>query len=70
MTKNVIILILGYLVWFAYNDEAQSANQEHQYCDITTTLIRTIDKNGKTISEKNEEIIECNDGVKHFLKDL
>ena len=44
MIKNIIILILGYLVWFAYNDEAQSANQEDQYCDIKTTLIRTVDK--------------------------
>ena len=69
MTKNIIILILGYLVWFAYNDEAQSANQENQYCDIKTTLIRTVDENGKTISEKNEEIVECDDSVKHFLQD-
>ena len=69
MTKNIIILILGCLVWFAYNDEAKSANQENQYCDIKTTLIKTVDENGKTISEKNEEIVECDDGVKHFLQD-
>ena len=44
MTKNIIILILGFIVWFAYNDEAHSVNQENQYCDIKTTLIRTVDK--------------------------
>ena len=69
MTKNIIILILGFLVWVAYNDEAHSANQENQYCDIKTTLIKTVDKDGKTISEENKEIVECDDGVKHFLQD-
>ena len=66
MTKNIIILILGFIVWFAYNDEAHSVNQENQYCDIKTTLIRTVDENGNTISEKNVEIVECDDGVNMF----
>ena len=69
MTKNIIILILSFIVWFAYNDEAHSVDQEDQYCDIKTTLIRTVDENGNTISEKNEEIVECDDGVKDFLQD-
>jgi len=69
LIKNIIILILGTLVWFAYTEEAYSANQEDQYCDIKTTLIRTVDENGNTISEKNEEIVECDDGVKDFLQD-
>ena len=69
MIKNIIIIALGYFVWLAYFDEAYSANQENQYCDIKTTLIRTVDENGKVISENNQEIVECNDGVKHFLQD-
>ena len=69
MIKNIIIIVLGYFVWLAYFDEAHSANQENQYCDIKTSLIRTVDENGKVISEKNQEIVECNDGVKHFLQD-
>ena len=69
MIKNIIILILGFLVWFAYIDEAHSVNQENQYCDIKTTLIRTVDQDGNTLSEKNEEIVQCDDGVKDFLQD-
>ena len=69
MIKNIIIFILGFLVWFAYIDEAHSVNQEDQYCNIKTTLVRTVDENGNTISEKNEETVECDDGVKDFLQD-
>jgi hypothetical protein len=69
LIKNIIIFILGFLVWFAYIDEAHSVNQEDQYCDIKTTLVRTVDENGNTISEKNKEIVECDDGVKDFLQD-
>ena len=69
MIKNIIILILGFFVWYAYIDEAHSVNQENQYCDIKTTLVRTVDENGNTISEKNEETVECDDGVKDFLQD-
>ena len=69
MIKNIIILILGTLVWFAYTEEAYSANQEDQYCDIKTTLIRTVDENGNIINEKNEEVVKCDDGIKHFLQD-
>tara|TARA_B110000263_G_C15084059_1_gene407690 strand:+ start:254 stop:598 length:345 start_codon:yes stop_codon:yes gene_type:complete len=69
LIKNIIILILSALVWFAYTEEAYSVNQEDQYCDIKTTLIRTVDEKGKVISEKNEETVECDDGVKDFLQD-
>jgi len=69
LIKNIIILILGFFVWYAYIDEAHSVNQENQYCDIKTTLVRTVDENGNTISEKNEETVECDDGVKDFLQD-
>ena len=69
MIKNILILVLGYFIWIAYFDEAHSANQENQYCDIKTTLIKTVDKNGKTINEESKEIVECNDGVKNILQD-
>jgi|TARA_B100001964_G_scaffold80913_1_gene91309 hypothetical protein len=69
LIKNIIILILGTLVWFAYTEEAHSANQEDQYCDIKITLVRTVDENGNIINEKNEEVVKCDDGIKHFLQD-
>ena len=69
MIKNIIILVLGFLVWFAYTEDALSTNQENQYCDIKTTLVQTIDKSGKIINEESKEIVECNDGVKHILQD-
>ena len=69
MIKNIIILILGTLVWFAYTEKAYSANQEDQYCDIKTTLVRTVDENGNIIIKKNEEVVKCDDGIKHFLQD-
>ena len=59
MIKNILILVLGYFVWLAYFDKAHSANQENQYCNIETTLIRTVDENGNTINEKNEEVVKC-----------
>ena len=50
-------------MWLAYFDQAHSKNQENQYCDIKTKLIKTFDDNGKVISEKNVEVVECNDGT-------
>ena len=69
MIKNILIIVLGYFVWLAYFDEAHSANQENQYCDIKTTIVKTVDKDGKTVNEESKEIVECDDGVKHILQD-
>ena len=69
MIKNIVIIVLAYFVWSAYEDGAYSANQENQYCNIKTTLIRTLDENGNLISEENKEVVECDDGVKHILQD-
>ena len=69
MIKNIIIIVLGYFVWLAYFDEAHSASQENQYCDIKTTIVKTVDKDGKTVTEESKEIVECDDGVSHFLQD-
>jgi len=39
-----------------------------QYCNLKTTTIKIIDeKTGKIISEKTEEKVVCDDGVKDFL---
>ena len=62
MIKNIIILVLGYFVWLAYIAEAHAANKENQYCNIETTLVRTVDQNGNTINEKNEEMDKNNNG--------
>ena len=67
MIKNIIIIVLGYFVWLAYFDEAHSASQENQYCDIKTTIVKTVDKDGKTVNEESKEIVECDDGVSLFL---
>ena len=41
-----------------------------QYCNIKTIKTRTVDeKTGKVISEKTEEQVVCDDGVKDFLHD-
>ena len=31
--------------------------------------IDTVDKEGKTVNEESKEIVECDDGVSHFLQD-
>ena len=69
MIKNIIIIVLGHFVWLAYFDEAHSASQENQYCDIKTTIVKTVDKDGKTVNEESKEIVDCDDGVSHFLHD-
>ena len=70
MIRNIIILILVILVWFAYIEEGYTADQDNQYCNINTTLIRTIDQNGNIINEQTEEKVVCDDGVKDFLQDM
>ncbi len=40
MFKNLIILILAFLVWLSYFSKSHSAEQLSQYCDIKTTLIK------------------------------
>ena len=70
MIRNIIILILAILVWFAYTEEGFSSEQhEDQYCNIKTTLVRTVDQQGKVINEKSEEQVICDDGVRDFLQD-
>ena len=40
---------------------------DNQYCNIKTTTIKIIDKNGNIVDEKTEEKVVCDDGVKDFL---
>ena len=61
-------MILGFLVWFAYTEDALSTNQENQYCDIKTTLVQTIDKSGKVINEESFEYKSNSFEDKCFIK--
>lgn len=68
MFKNLIIIILAFLIWLSYFSKSFSSEQSNQYCDIKTTLIKTVDKEGNIIDETLEEKVVCNDGVKNFLQ--
>jgi hypothetical protein len=39
----------------------------NQYCNVKTVTIVVKDKDGKIVSERTEEKVECDDGVKDFL---
>ena len=58
------------MVWFAYTEEGYAAEQDDQYCDISSTTIITTDQDGNIINNQTEEKVVCNDGVKDFLQDM
>ena len=68
MIKNLLIISLSILLYFSYNSKGLSKEQS-PYCNIETTLIKTINQNGELIKEETEEKVVCNDGVKHILKE-
>ena len=68
MIKNLIIIVLLVLLYFSNITESVSKEQ-NQYCNIETTLIKTVNENGQLIKEETEEKVVCNDGVKHILKE-
>ena len=68
MIKNLIIIVLLVLLYFSNISESVSEEQ-NQYCNIETILIKTIKENGELIKEETEEKVVCNDGVKHILKE-
>ena len=68
MIKNLIIIVLLVLLYFSNISESVSKEQ-NQYCNIDTTLIKTVNENGELIKEETEEKVVCNDGVKHILKE-
>ena len=41
MFKNLIILILVFLVWLSYFSKSHSTEQKNHYCDVETTLALT-----------------------------
>ena len=67
MIKNLVIIVLSILLYFS-NSSKGISKEQNQYCDIETTLIRTVDKEGNIIDETTEEKVVCNDGVKNFLQ--
>ena len=68
MIKNLIIIVLLVLLYFSNITESVSKEQ-NQYCNIETTLIKTVNENGQLIKEETEEKVVCNDGVKNILKE-
>ena len=69
MIKNIIIIILVASIYLGNSSKSYSNTNDNQYCNIETTLIRTVDENGLILKETSEEKVVCNDGVKDFLKE-
>ncbi len=63
---KVFLYLIG--LYFFFTGLIQAGGPwDNQYCNIKTTTIKTIDKNGNIVDEKIEEKIVCDDGVKDFL---
>tara|TARA_B100000029_G_scaffold295702_1_gene289028 strand:- start:335 stop:676 length:342 start_codon:yes stop_codon:yes gene_type:complete len=67
MIKNLLIIILSALVYFAYIEESNSL-ENNQYCNIQTTTTQTVDKKGKVTKIESEEKVICDDKQKHFYE--
>ena len=68
MIKNLVIIVLSILLYFS-NSSKGISKEQNQYCNIETTLIKTINEKGELVKEETEEKVVCNDGVKHILKE-
>ena len=68
MIKNLLIIVLSILLYFI-NSSKVISKEQNQYCNIETTLIKTINEKGELVKEETEEKVVCNDGVKHILKE-
>ena len=44
------------MVWFAYTEEGYAAEQDDQYCDISSTTIKTTDQDGNIINNQTNKI--------------
>ncbi len=63
---KVFLYLIGFCFLYAGTTQA-GGPWGNQYCNIKTTTIKTIDKNGDVVDEKTEEKVVCDDGVKDFL---
>jgi hypothetical protein len=63
---KVFLYLIGFCFLYMGNTHA-GGPWGNQYCNIKSTIIKTIDKNGNIIDEKTEEKVVCDDGVKDFL---
>ena len=52
-----------------FGPASTSSSEQIKVHSTIISRFETVDENGNTISEKNEEIVECDDGVKDFLQD-
>jgi len=68
MIKNLLIIVLFVLLYFS-NSSKSLSKEQNQYCNIETTLIKTVNENGELIKEETEEKVVFNDGVKNILKE-
>ena len=65
LKKGIFFLFFSFLIYSVSNSE----EKKEQYCDIQTTIVRTVDTEGNTIEEKTEEKVVCDDSVKHYLEE-
>ena len=66
LKKSIFFLFLSFLICSISNSE----DKKEQYCNIQTTIVKTVDSDGNTIEEKTEEKVVCDDSVKHFLEEV
>ena len=66
LKKSIFFLFFYFLVCSVSNSE----DKKEQYCDIQTTIVKTVDSDGNTIEEKTEEKVVCDDSVKHYLEEV
>ncbi len=66
LKKSIFFLFFSFLIYSVSNSE----EKKEQYCDIQTTIVKTVDSEGNIIEEKTEEKVVCDDSVKHFLEEV
>ena len=54
MIKNLIIIFLSILLYFS-NSSKGISKEQNQYCNIETTLNKTINEKGELVKEETEE---------------
>ena len=63
---GLVMVSLG-MILFTIGQSHAGGPWNDQYCDVETTQIRVVDKDGNVIDERVEEKVHCEDGVKDFL---
>ena len=66
LKKSIFFLFFSFLIYSVSNSE----EKKEQYCNIQTTIVKTVDSDGNIIEEKTEEKVVCDDSVKHYLEEV